>query len=278
LQPETEVVGYEGALPRLFGIAASSTTWQTIIDASKSEEGIVPLWIDDLQNSCDQISKGLIPTQSDILCPTKTGLFIPVIVKFVPFSNGKREIHVVFVAAVRRNPLSDFTDVSGHGASIIIATLLFTARFQESVVKLLKYSDKSDDQRVVQLAHELDRTLTLMEQEAQQSGMLVSREPSKAFRSPLLDAISDNSDRDKMLISLKEWREIRTRMVSAVRKRLDSITGSSTTRADIDAPDARQLLEDVRAFLDAHYIDDLTILLKELASRFGIPRHGQGDA
>ena len=92
LQPQTEVVGYDGALSKLFGIAASPTTWQAIIEATKSDEGIVPLWIEDLENSCDLISKGMIPARSDILCVTRTGLFIPEIIKFVPFTNGKKEI------------------------------------------------------------------------------------------------------------------------------------------------------------------------------------------
>jgi hypothetical protein len=59
-------------------------------------------------------------------------------------------------------------------------------------------------------------------------------------------------------------------MVAKVRQRADNKLRSAGAGTELSAQDAKIVIQDVRNYLDQHYIPDLTILLKELALQFGI--------
>ena len=102
----------------------------------------------------------------------------------------------------------------------------------------------------------------------EQLGLPISRDPSTAFKSPLMGIISDIRDREQFYTSLRRWRECRTKMVSLVRQR--SSDGKIEGMGDqLHPADAKTIIEELENVIDLYNTAGIRVLLKELTLRLG---------
>jgi hypothetical protein len=259
----TVISGQFNAL-QLFGIAPAQSTWASVKRTCRLELGVNPLWIDDLETAVDAISRDETPAQTEMYCVARSGgLYRPVIWGYVPFQSGKKEVHVLFVPARQRSLLATNDGGQLSEIGLLLGAMIFVVRFRQNLLPMAPRLEKPNNDFIA-MGSDIDRSITKMEQEAEQLGFTVKRDPESAGDSSLLDAIRDELERKELLKIAREWRELRVQLITAFRPQADGGVGKAVTKEG-----AETLVRSVLGFLKSQNPRSATLILHELTKRLG---------
>lgn len=264
LAESTVVEGKHNSLAQIFGIGPARTSWGAVRKASVLEPGVFSLWLEDLWIALNTIMKDEIPTQSEMYCVARTGgLYRPIVSRSERFNSGKKLAHVIFVPAQKRSLLATGSDGRLTSIGLLLGALIIMVRYQISVLpnRILLERDNADN---ISIGREVERTLTKIEQEAEQLGFIIKRDPNSAAESPLLDTISDDDGKKELVGIIRQWRIVRNETIVKFRHASEESVGSDLT------PDAaKQTLTSVFEFLESYNRRSAAIILEEMTKRLG---------
>ena len=203
LDPSIEVTGWERALPDLFGIAGTRTTWGQITAAFALPSGANALWIDDIEEDLNRLTTDKIPAQTDVLCHAKNGYFFrPVVTRYFPYVSGRREVFITFIQVPRRSLLPKEAGRATAGIlskqHVLLIALLFGFRFK---------SEKDLKSTLLRI----EREIVILENEAEEFGF--DSADDQTDHPAINDSISNETDRSTIVGVTKKWESIRQRLV-----------------------------------------------------------------
>jgi TIR domain len=251
LKPTTSITGEYNALPTIFTIAGTATTWANIKAraATLSRNGMIPLWINDLETAVGEVALGGVPRQTDFLCFGSDGKFYrPIIARTENFRSNARKCYVAFIPSRdRRFSLSFRT-------SMILSALILSIRFRQRVLPLVDDISKAKNVPEKKKAELLQRLLTeivRVEAEAMEFGLDPPQDEHD--EPPLLNSFRDGLEKDFMRSEILRWSG--TRMMI-----FDKIAAAQSPTKDTSWSDAASAVTDALATMrdiNSVFIDKL---------------------
>lgn len=233
LTPTTVVTGEFNALPNIFTIAGTSTTWADIkaVASARSGNEMTPLWINDMETAAKDLLLGKVPTQTDFLCLGNDGKFYrPIIARNLNFRNGARRCYVAFIPSRDRRFNLTFK------TSLLLSALILSIRFRQRVLPLsdeLNKNQKFPEKKKAEILQKLQQEIVLVEAEAEEFGL----NPPKDEHDdpPLLNGFRDGAEKDFMREEIAKWSA--TRMLI-----FDKIKEAQTPTKDTTWSDAADVV------------------------------------
>ena len=163
LTPATAVTGEFNALPNIFTIAGTTTTWADIKTVAAEQTGneMTPLWINDMETAAREIALGKVPTQTDFLCLGNDGKFYrPIIARNENFRSKAKRCFVAFIPSRDRRFNLKFT------TSLLLSALILSIRFRQRVLPLadeLNKNQKFPEKKKAEFLQKLQQEIVLVE-------------------------------------------------------------------------------------------------------------------
>src|SRR5262249_15228730 len=100
LTAETEVVGYEDTLRKVFGIAGRSAKWGEIKHGLISGSDLDAGWVYDVETATKELAKNREPKQTDSLCISHEGSFYrPIVARYQKYRSNAKNCYLAFIPA-----------------------------------------------------------------------------------------------------------------------------------------------------------------------------------
>jgi hypothetical protein len=226
----TAVTGEFNALPTIFTIAGTSTTWGAIKARASEQRGneMTPLWINDLEAAARDVAVGKIPKQTDFLCLGNDNKFYrPIVARNVNFRSGARRCYVAFIPSRDRRFNVNFR------TSVLLSALILSIRFRQRVLPLVGDIAKAQNlpeekkaESLPQLLLKLQQEIVLIEAEAEEFGM---SSPKDEHDDPvILNAFRDGPDKELLSQQIKEWATTRMSIFNRIRDAQDQTKKDTT--------------------------------------------------
>ena len=140
IKPGTVITGEYNALPNIFTISGTTTTWADIKARAATLSGnrMTPLWINDLEAAVTEVARGGVPRQTDFLCFGNDSKFYrPIIARTEIFRSKAKKCYIAFIPSRdRRFSLSFRT-------SLLLSALILAIRFRQRVLPLVADINKN---------------------------------------------------------------------------------------------------------------------------------------
>jgi TIR domain len=216
LTPTTVVTGEFNALPTIFSIGGTSTTWADIkaIVSTRTGNEMTPLWINDLEVAARDVALGIIPKQTDFLCLGNDGKFYrPIIARNEIFRNKAKRCYVAFIPSRdRRFNLSFRT-------SLLLSGLILSIRFRQRVLPLVDDVSKAQnvpEKKKAELLQKLQQEIVLVEAEAEEFGL---SPPKDEHDDPaILNGFRDGPEKELLRQEITKWSTTRMSIFDKIRE------------------------------------------------------------
>jgi TIR domain len=215
LKATSVVTGEYNALPTIFNIAGSTTTWGDIRarSAERSIDRMVPLWIEDLERAAKQVALGGLPAQTEFLCrATDDKFYRPIFARNEVYRSKGKKCYVAFIPARdRRFNLSFRT-------SLLISALILCIRFRQRVLPLVNDLAKAlnaPEKKKAEILERLQTETLLVEAESVEFGLEAPRDEHED--PPLLNAFRDGEEKEYMRGELMKWLDSRNVIFEKIR-------------------------------------------------------------
>jgi hypothetical protein len=225
LTPATVINGEFNALPNIFTIAGTTTTWGYIkaIASQRSGKEMTPIWINDLETAMKDVALGKIPKQTDFLCLGNDGKFYrPIIARNETFRSKAKRCYVVFIPSRdRRFNLSFKT-------SLLLSSLILSIRFRQRVLPLFEEIDKgkgAPEKKKSELLQKLQSEIILIEGEAEEFGLNPPQDEHDD--PPILNGFRDGPDKDSLREVIKAWAGTRMQIFDKIKEAQTPENGTS---------------------------------------------------
>jgi hypothetical protein len=216
LAPSTVITGEFNALPNIFTIAGTSTTWADIkaVAAARNGNEMTPLWINDMEAAAKDVLLGKVPRQTDFLCLGNDGKFYrPVIARNENFRSKAKRCYVAFIPSRDRRFNLTFK------TSLLLSALILSIRFRQRVLPLvddlgkdLKYSEK----KKAEFLQKLQQEIVLVEAEAEEFGLTPPKDEHDD--PPLLNGFRDGPEKDFLREEIIKWSTARTLIFDKIKE------------------------------------------------------------
>jgi hypothetical protein len=270
LDPTTEVTGWERALPDLFGINGTKTTWGQIKAAFELPGGASALWIEDIEEALRQVAIDRVPMQAEMRCHAKTGEFYrPIVARYAPFVSGRREVFIMFLQVPRRSLLPKEAGRVAAGylskQHVLLIALMFAFRFKQRVLPLIDSASSAEsgvsETALNSVLVRIEREIVILENESVEFGFELSEDPSA--HSPVSDHISDEKDREEVGRITTQWKQVRKQLV-------DLLSDARNPRTETRAADvSKDVISGLRAMKEPNKVFT-QIILRELIKSEGL--------
>lgn len=231
LTAETQVASEYRALQDIFAIAGSSASWTDIKTKSvkRIDNGMIPLWINDLEAAAVDIGRGDVPRQTDFLCfGNDQKYYRPVIARYEAYRSGVKKCYVAFIPSRdRRFNLSFRT-------SLILSALILSIRFRQRVLPLaedLKKIEGAPEARKAELLLKIQNEIVMVEAEAMEFGLSPPRDEHD--EPPLLSSFRDGPEKDFLREEIIKWSATRMSIFRSIGDARDPAKVSSWSEAAI---------------------------------------------
>ena len=205
LAPDTPVLGYEGTLSQIFGIAGGSTKWAEIKRVFVSADNIEARWIGDLETATKEISSNRLPSQTEALCIAHDGVFFrPIVARYERYRNDAKNCYVAFI------PVRNRRFNLGMKTSYLLSGLILSVRFRQRVIPIiaeLRSVDPASSSEVMPLLLKFLKELTTIETEALEFG--ISAPENDHDEPPLLNAFRDGLVKTALRAKIIAWTNAR---------------------------------------------------------------------
>jgi hypothetical protein len=216
LASSTVVTGEFNALPNIFTIAGTSTTWADIkaVAAARNGNEMTPLWINDMEAAAKDVLLGKVPRQTDFLCLGNDGKFYrPIIARNENFRSKAKRCYVAFIPSRDRRFNLTFK------TSLLLSALILSIRFRQRVLpvvddlgKDLKYSEK----KKAEFLQKLQQEIVLVEAEAEEFGLTPPKDEHDD--PPLLNGFRDGPEKDFLREEIIKWSTARTLIFDKIKE------------------------------------------------------------
>lgn len=229
LTPETAIVGEYRALQDIFSIAGAEATWADVKAKSSRNagNGMIPLWINDLEAAATDVARGDVPRQTDFLCfGSDEKYYRPIIARYEKFRSSAKKCYVAFIPARdRRFNLSFKT-------SLLLSALILSVRFRQRVLPLvedLRKIEPAPDSRKVELLQKIQNEIVMVEAEAMEFGL--SPPKHEHDEPPLLDSFRDGPDKEYLRAEIIKWSVTRAAIFDTIGEARDPKKSTSWSAA-----------------------------------------------
>jgi TIR domain len=203
LSSTTVVTGEFNALPNIFTIAGTATTWADIkaVAAARNGNEMTPLWIKDMEAAAKDVVLGKVPRQTDFLCLGNDGRFYrPIIARNENFRSKAKRCFVAFIPSRDRRFNLTFK------TSLLLSALILSIRFRQRVLPLvdeLNKNQKFPEKKKAELLQKLQQEIVLVEAEAEEFGL----NPPKDEHDdpPVLNGFRDGPEKDFVREEIVKW-------------------------------------------------------------------------
>lgn len=215
LTPASVITGEFNALPTIFTIAGTSTTWADIkaIASAQSGNEMTPLWINDMEAAARDVALGKIPKQTDFLCLGNDGKFYrPIIARNENFRSKAKRCYVAFIPSRdRRFNLSFRT-------SLLLSALILSIRFRQRVLPLVDDIGKAQnfpEKKKAELLQKLQQEIVLVEAEAEEFGLSPPKDEHED--PPVLNGFRDGAEKEILRQEIIKWSTTRVSIFDKIR-------------------------------------------------------------
>ncbi|WP_237478222.1 toll/interleukin-1 receptor domain-containing protein [Lichenibacterium dinghuense] len=249
------VLGEFNALPNIFSIAGSSTTWGEIKAKAVTSNGgnAVPMWVTDLERAISEVAAGGIPQQTDFLCIGNDRRFYrPIVGRYELFKSGMKRCYVIFIPSRERR-----FNVSQR-SSLLLSALILSIRFRQRVLPLVNDLGKetNPDKKKAEILQRLISEITLVESESAEFGL---EAPKDEHDDPvLLNAFHADEDKEFIRNEMTEWSKSRNVVFNIIAEAQSPSKETSWAQA---ANTALKVFENLRK-VNGLFIDRLTLELR----------------
>lgn len=251
LTPATVITGEFNALPNIFTIAGTSTTWADIKATASAQSGneMTPLWIGDMEAAARDVLLGKVPRQTDFLCLGNDGKFYrPIIARNENFRSKAKRCYVAFIPSRDRRFNLTFR------TSLLLSALILSIRFRQRVLPLvdeLSRDQNLPEKKKAELLQKLQNEIVLVEAEAEEFGL--SPPKDEHDDPPILNGFRDGPEKEFLRLEIIKWSKTRMAM-------FDKIRDAQSPTKDTTWSDAANLvtgaLAGVKA-INSNFIDKL---------------------
>lgn len=229
LTDDTVVTGEHRALQDIFSIASTEAPWKDIRAKSvdRINNGVYPLWVNDIEAAAKEVARGNVPEQTDFLCFGNDGRYYrPLIARYEKFRGGAKRCYVVFIPSRdRRFNLSFKT-------SLLLSALILSIRFRQRVLPLaddLKQIGAAPEARKAELLQKIQNEIVLIEAEAMEFGLQPPRDEHD--EPPLLASFRDGPDKDFLREQIIKWSASRMKIFDTIADARDPAKTASWSEA-----------------------------------------------
>ncbi len=215
LTSATVVTGEFNALPNIFTIAGTSTTWGDIKGVASAKRGneMTPLWIYDLEAAARDLAGGKVPRQTDFLCLGNDDKFYrPIIARTENFRSKAKKCYVAFIPSRDRRFNVSFR------TSLLLSALILSIRFRQRVLPLADDIAKAQnlpERKKGELLQKLQQEIVLVEAEAEEFGM---KAPKDVHDDPsILNGFRDGPGKDVLRDEIGKWTAARMSIFNGIR-------------------------------------------------------------
>ena len=224
LTEDIAVTGYDAVLQDIFAISGNETTWGSIKQRIKEQDGSDPLWASDIENAAMQVARDFLPEQPEGLClSAREGkLYRVLFARYQPYRNGARTCYVLFIPSRPRQ-----FDVKRR-SSILLSALILSIRFRQRVLPFIESIRTAPATKKAESLLTMERILHQVETEALELGLTVS--DADEDEPPLLQVVRPGEGKTFMEESIKSWiagRNAMAQAISAIRR-----AGTDALRAE----------------------------------------------
>jgi hypothetical protein len=231
LSPDSTITGEYNALPTIFSIAGTAATWSDIKAKSTkhASNGIMPLWINDLEAAVKDMAQGGVPRQTDFLCfGSDSRYYRPVIARNENFRSKAKKCYVAFI------PSRDRRFNLTYKVSLLLSALILTVRFRQRVLPLVDDLRKIEqapapESKKAELLQRIQNEIVMVEAEAMEFGL----NPPKDEHDdpPLLGSFRDGKDKDFMREQILRWSATRLNIFDKIGAARDPAKATSWSEA-----------------------------------------------
>lgn len=230
LTADTMIVGYEGTLGAIFGVAGGASKWEDIKRNSIVND-IEALWISDIEAATQEVAQGRIPPQTESLCVSKDGNFYrPIIIRYEKYRSEAKNCYIVFIPARNRQFSLKLR------TSLLLSGLILSVRFRQRVLPIvadLKSLNAGASAKRSELLLKFQKELTGIETEAVEFGLPMPKDEHDD--PPLLNGFRDGPLKDGLRSDIHSW--INTRMSI-----FEKIAAARSPTKDVTPVDAANLI------------------------------------
>lgn len=229
LGPETVIAGEYRALQDIFSIAGSEATWADVkVKSSRySSNGMIPLWINDLEAAATDVARGDVPRQTDFLCfGSDEKYYRPIIARYEKFRSSAKKCYVAFIPARDRRFNLTFK------TSLLLSALILSVRFRQRVLPLvedLKKLQQAPESRKTELLQKIQNEIVMVEAEAMEFGL--SPPKDEHDEPPLLSSFRDGPDKDFLRAEINRWSGTRAAIFNTIGEARDPKKETSWSEA-----------------------------------------------
>ncbi|WP_234683513.1 toll/interleukin-1 receptor domain-containing protein [Bradyrhizobium monzae] len=229
LSADTIVTGEYRALQDIFSIASTDAVWSDIKAKStkRIDNGMIPLWINDLEAAAREVGRGDVPRQTDFLCLGTDGRYYrPIIARYEKFRSGAKKCYVAFIPSRDRRFNLTFK------TSLLLSALILSIRFRQRVLPLaddLKKAGQAPEPKKAELLQKIQNEIVMVEAEAMEFGL--SPPKDEHDEPPLLSSFRDGPDKEFMREEIIKWSTTRLRIFSTIGDARDSTKTLSWSEA-----------------------------------------------
>jgi TIR domain len=229
LNSDTMITGEYNALPTIFSIAGTEATWADIKAKSVKHigNGMIPLWVNDLEAAVKEMAQGGVPRQTDFLCfGTDEKYYRPIIARNENFRNKGKKCYVAFITSRDRRFNLTFR------TSLLLSALILTVRFRQRILPLvedLKKIEPAPESKKAELLQRIQNEIVMVEAEAMEFGL--SPPKDEHDEPPLLGSFRDGPDKDFLRTQVIRWSTTRTTIFDKIGAARDPAKATSWSEA-----------------------------------------------
>jgi TIR domain len=229
LNSDTAIKGEYNALPTIFSIAGAETTWADIRAKSAKHmgNGMMPLWINDLEAAVKEMAQGGMPRQTDFLCfGTDEKYYRPIVARNENFRSKAKKCYVAFV------PSRDRRFNLTYKTSLLLSALILSVRFRQRVLPLvddLKKIERAPASKKSELLQKIQNEIVMVEAEAMEFGLTPPKDEHD--EPPLLGSFRDGPDKDFLRAQIIKWSATRTTIFDQICEARDPAKATSWSDA-----------------------------------------------
>jgi hypothetical protein len=229
LSPDSMIAGEYRALQDIFSIAGTDAVWADIKAKSvkRIDNGMIPLWINDLEAAAQEVARGDVPRQTDFLCfGNDERYYRPIIARYERFRSGAKKCYVAFIPSRDRRFNLTFK------TSLLLSALILAIRFRQRVVPLaedLKKIGQAPEPKKAELLQKIQNEIVMVEAEAMEFGLAPPRDEHD--EPPLLSSFRDGPQKDFLRQEIIKWSAARMNIFSTIRDARDPAKTSSWSEA-----------------------------------------------
>jgi hypothetical protein len=203
LAATTAVTGEFNALPNIFTLAGTNTTWADIkaVAAARTGNEMTPLWINDMEAAAKDVLLGKVPRQTDFLCLGNDGKFYrPIIARNENFKSKAKRCYVAFI------PSRDRRFNLAFKTSLLLSALILSIRFRQRVLPLaddLGKNTKYSEKKKAEILQKLQQEIVLVEAESEEFGLTPPKDEHDD--PPLLNGFRDGPEKDFLREEIVKW-------------------------------------------------------------------------